>query len=139
MKQLRSGFTFIEVLACLLVVGLGLAAAVSLSFYCLVMSARAQGKATGMATALTVAIDPAPLMHTTATVNWKVAPGGNNSGIGTTTGWVNGYYVVRTESVGIQPCPGFTNDPVSVDVFGGVRGSLVASYTTWVMRQAFSP
>jgi len=134
MSRTTIGFTFIEVLACLLVVSLGVAAAVGLTYYALLMGARAQGKATGMATALTVAIDPTPLMHSKATTLWK-----SDGAIGTTTGWINGLYVVRTENAGIQPAQGFANDPVSVDVYDGIRGNLITSYSTWVMRQAFAP
>jgi prepilin-type N-terminal cleavage/methylation domain-containing protein len=132
----RRGFTFIEVIACLLVVSLGVAAAVSLAVYGEVLSERAQGKATGMATAISVAIDPAPLLHVQAVDKWHLAAA---SGVGTTTGWVNGYYVVRVESAGTQPTPRFASDPVSVDVYDGFRGHLVASYTTRIMKQDFSP
>jgi hypothetical protein len=139
MRARASGFTFIEALACLLVVGLGIAAAVSLTYYAAIMSGSAQSKATGMATALTVAIDPAPLMHSSASASWNHGAGGGTNGIGTISGWLNGYYVVRTESIGPQPCPGFFNDPILVDVYDGARGNLITSYTTWVMKQPFSP
>jgi prepilin-type N-terminal cleavage/methylation domain-containing protein len=130
------GFTFIEVLACLLVLSLGIAATVALTYYAMSVSVRAQAKATGMATALSVALDPAPLMHQGATAHWNSA---GASGIGTTTGYVNGYYVVRVEKPGSTPCPGFTSDPVSVDVYDGFRSSVVASYSTRVMHQVPAP
>jgi prepilin-type N-terminal cleavage/methylation domain-containing protein len=136
MSAARRGFTFIEVVACLLVVGLGVAAAVSLAVYGEVLSERAQGKATGMATALSLAIDPAPMLHQQAADKWKLA---GASGVGTTTGWVNGYYVVRVETQGSQPSPRFASDPVQVDVYDGFRGHLVASYSTRIMKQGFSP
>ncbi len=130
------GFTFIEVLACLLVLSLGIAATVALTYYAMAVSVRAQSKATGLATALSVAVDPAPLMHLGATAHWNSAGAG---GIGTTSGYVNGYFVVRTEKAGSAPCPGFTSDPVSVDVYDGFRSTVVASYSTRVMHQAPAP
>ncbi len=138
MNAPRRAFTFVEVLACLLVVSLGLAAAVSLTIYCLFISQRAQAKATGMSTALSLAIDPAPLLHQNASnaATWQAA---GLDGIGKTTGWINGYFVVRVETAGTVPCAGFTSDPVSVDVYDGVRGNIVASYTTRIMKQDFSP
>jgi hypothetical protein len=139
-RRALGGFTFIEVISCLLVLSLGIAATVSLTYYAMILSSGAQAKATGMATALTVAIDPAPLMHTSSQAQWQGGSAGIAvTGVGTTTGWLNGYYVVRVEAAGTTPDAGFSNDPVSVDVYDGVRGRLVASYTTWVMRQSFSP
>ena len=135
MRPARSGFTFIEIIACLLVVAIGLAAAVSLTYYAILMGTRAQAKATAMATALTVTCDPAPLMHST-NAQWSSA---GASGVGTTTGWINGYYVVRVETQGTAPIGGFTSNPVSVDVYDNVRGSLVASYTTRLLHQGASP
>jgi len=131
----RSGFTFIEVLACLFILALGIASAVSLTLYGELLSERAQAKSTAMATALSVAVDPSPLLHAAQAAQWHLA---GAQGVGTTTGWINGYYIVRTEGVGSAPCPGFVSDPVSVDVFGGLRGTLVASYSTRIMRQEAS-
>jgi len=136
MNMNRHGFTFIEVLACLLIVSLGIAAAVSLTLYGEIASERAQAKSTAMATALSVAIDPAPMLHESASSNWHLS---GVSPVGTTTGWVNGYYVVRVESAGSVPAVGFASNPVSVDVYGGIRGTLVASYATRVMRQDVAP
>jgi len=136
MSSRRHGFTFIEVLACLLIVSLGLAAAVSLTLYGELVSERAQAKSTAMATALSVAIDPAPMLHESASSHWHLS---GSNGIGTTTGWLNGYYVVRVEWAGSTPAVGFASDPVSVDVYGGIRGTLVASYSTCVMRQDVAP
>jgi hypothetical protein len=135
MNKRTTGFTFIEALACLLVITVGLASAVALTMYSAIIGARSQAKATAMSTALSVTCDPAPLMHS-AGAQWTSA---GSSGIGTSSGWVNGYYVVRVESAGSSPMVGFASDPVSVDVYDGVRGELVASYTTRLMRQGNSP
>lgn len=128
----RLGFTFIEVLACLLILSLGLAAAFGLALYIQLVAVRAQAKSTAMPTAISVATDPLPLMHQTLSQQWK-------SGTGTTSGWVNGYYVIRTELSGTsQPCAGFESVPVSVDVYDGSHG-IVASYTSRQIRQAPTP
>ena len=44
MKTVTAAFTFVEVLACLLVLSLGIAAAVSLAYYAMIMGAHAQAK-----------------------------------------------------------------------------------------------
>ncbi len=128
-----NAFTFIEILACLLVVSLGVAAAVGMAMYGLGLGETAQGRATGMATALSVAVDPSPLLSPANQASWSQA---GPSGIGRTTGWINGFYIVRTETLGVTPIAGFSNDPVSVDVYDGLRGHTVASYSTCITRQA---
>jgi prepilin-type N-terminal cleavage/methylation domain-containing protein len=135
MSARRGGFTFIEILACLLVVSVGMAAAVSLTYSAIITGNRAQAKATAMATALTVTVDPAPLMHQ-GSAQWTTA---SATGVGTTSGWINGFYVVRVETQGSSPITGFTSDPVSVDVYDNLRGNLVASFTTRLLHQDNSP
>ncbi len=132
MRLPRAGFTFIEVIACLLVVGLGLSAAVSMAYYAMLVSGRAKAKSTAMATAMTAAIDPQPLMHAALAAKWQANQG-------TSSGWLNGFWVVRTETAGTTPMSGFQDNPVSVDVYDGSSRALVASYTTWVMRAPFAP
>lgn len=129
----RRGFTFIEVLACLLVLAVGVGSAAGMAVYGVTIASRAQARATAMATALTVAVDPTPLLPTGAV--WT-APG---AGSGDASGWINGYWVVRRESIDTRPAPGFTAGPVHVDVYEAVRGRLVASYSTRVVRQESAP
>jgi prepilin-type N-terminal cleavage/methylation domain-containing protein len=124
----RSGFTFIEVLACLLVLSLGIASAVGMVMYGVVLATRAQGRATGMATALTVAVDPAPLLPKGST--WSGGGGREEA-----RGYINGYYVIRHETLGDGPAPGFHSNTVTVDVYDTFKGSPVTSYTTRVLRQ----
>jgi hypothetical protein len=132
MRRPCAAFTFIEVIACLLVVVLGLSAAVSMAYYAMLVSGRAQAKSTAMATAMTAAIDPLPLMHSSLAAKWQNSQG-------TSSGWLNGFWVVRTETAGTTPMAGFQDNPVSVDVYDGSSRALVASYTTWVMRAPFAP
>lgn len=134
MNRSDEGFTFVEVVACLLVVAGGLASALSLTVYATVLGSRAQDKSTAMATALSIANDPLPLVHGSGPVQWT----GSQpplAGSRTSEGWINGYYVVRVEQAGSTPLTGFASNPVSVDVYDGVRGEVVASYSTILLRQ----
>jgi hypothetical protein len=124
----RGAFTFIEVLACLLVLSLGIASAVGMVMYGVLLATRAQGRATGMATALTVAADATPLLP--AGANWTGGPGREEA-----RGYINGFYVVRRETLGDGPAPGFHSDTVTVDVYDTFKGAPVTSYTTRLLRQ----
>jgi prepilin-type N-terminal cleavage/methylation domain-containing protein len=128
MPTRAAGFTFIEVLACLLVLSLGIAAAVGMVMYGVMLATRAQGRATGMATALTVAADATPLLPPGAT--WSGGTGREDA-----KGYINGFYVVRHEALGDGPAPGFHSDTVTVDVYDTFKGTPVTSYTTRVLRQ----
>ncbi|HYE03981.1 MAG TPA: prepilin-type N-terminal cleavage/methylation domain-containing protein [Planctomycetota bacterium] len=122
----RRGFTFIEILACMLVVGLGMASAVGMVMYGIGLGSTAQGKATGLVTAMSVACDARPLV---AADGWSVSAGGDAEG------WVNGFWVERHESAGDAVAPGITSHAVHVDVHEAWRGAVVASYSTRVLRQ----
>jgi hypothetical protein len=126
-----TGFTFVEILACLLVLGLGVTAAVGMVMYGVFLAARAQGKATGMATALSVAVDPTPLLPPNAT--WS-----GHAGSGEADGYINNFYVIRheTSSNDIALPAGFQASVVTVDVFDAFKGRPVASYTTRALRQS---
>jgi prepilin-type N-terminal cleavage/methylation domain-containing protein len=118
----RRAFTFIEVLACLLVLGLGVSAAIGMVMYGVMIANRAQGQATALATGMSIAIDPSPLLP----------PGSSWDG---THGFINGFYVVRQELPDGTPAPSFRGGEVTVDVFDGFKGSKVAGYRTRVLRQ----
>jgi prepilin-type N-terminal cleavage/methylation domain-containing protein len=126
----QAGFTFVEILACLLVLGLGVTAAVGMVMYGVSLSARAQGRATGMATALTVTYDPTPLLPPNST--WQ-------NSAGNASGYINNFYVMRTETSNTDPGPtlppGFKAFIVSVDVYDAFKGRIVCSYTTRLLRQ----
>jgi prepilin-type N-terminal cleavage/methylation domain-containing protein len=126
-RATTTGFTFIEVLACLLVLGMGVAAAVGMVMYGVMIANRAQGRATGMATALTIAVDPKPLVPAGSTWQGVVT--------GDCEGYINGFYVKRHESQGEVIAPGFHSAEVSVDVFDSFQGRPVTSYTTRILRQ----
>lgn len=123
----RSAFTLIEVLACLLVLTLGFAAAIALIAYGLQIARLSLARAMGMATAITVAVDPTPLLPAGATLT--------SSGT-TTTGWVNGLWVERDEDAGETIAPGMVSHLVRVEVYEGTDGRRVCSYQERLLRQA---
>lgn len=88
MTRLHRGFTLIEVMACTLILAMALTAACGLILYGLHLVRSAHGRTIGMATAMSVIADPSPLQtDPSLTPN---AP--------TTSGYLNGLWVVRTES-----------------------------------------
>lgn len=84
----RRAITLIEVMACVLVLGLGLLAATALILYGLRLARSAQAKSLGIATAMTVLSDPKPLA-----TDSTMSPDG-----ATTTGYLNGLWVERKEA-----------------------------------------
>jgi len=115
------GFTLVEVLACVLILTLGLAAATSLMFYGLRLAAKAHAKSIGMATALSVLVDPAPLQP--ANPLWSVS--GN-----TVTGYLNGLWVQRTAGPAIplgDAGSGLQAVTVTVSVYDAQNGRETAS------------
>lgn len=127
MMKHRNGFTLIEVMACLLVIALGLTAAAGLMFYGLHLVRTAHGKTIGMATAMTVLADPSPL---------KTDPSLTPSGPAT-SGYLNGLWVVRTESgeTSLDTTNKLVAVTVNVDVYGGGNGECYASVTRRLIRR----
>ena len=128
----RAGFSFIEVLACLIVLGLGVSAAVGMVMYGVFLASRAQGMALGMSTAMTIAVDGTPLLPRGSTWNGVAGSGNGN-------GFINGLYVTRKETSTAEPGrtlpAGFTSCMVDVDVYDTFKGRIVTSYSTRVLRQ----
>lgn len=122
MIRTRTGFTLIEVMACLLVLSLGLLSACGLILYGLRLVRIAHGRTIGMATAMTIMANPTPLA-----TDPTLTPNGS-----TTTGYLNGLWVVRTESAP-TPLDGAGNSlksvTVTVDVYEASNGECVASFT----------
>jgi hypothetical protein len=118
----RAGFTMLEAVACVLVFAVGLSAAIGMVIYGIELSGRAQAAATATATAMTVADDPAPLLSPEHQATWT-------TGAGTTTGYINGYYVVRREEeVDVVPAGGIKARWITVDVFDTFKGRKLASH-----------
>lgn len=124
----RSGMTLIEVMACVLVISLGLMAACAMVFYGLRLVAKAHGETVGTATAMTVLADPSPL-KTDPTLSPDSA---------TTQGYLNGLWVVRTESNEL-PLDGSNGKLVSVtvdvDVYETANGAPLASVSRRLLRR----
>jgi prepilin-type N-terminal cleavage/methylation domain-containing protein len=107
MTDRRGGFTFVEVLTCLLVLALGMMAAIGVARYALRLTHEAMATSLALPTARTVMADirlsgPAVLDVTTTA--------------GVTTGYVNGLYVRRT-LLDVNPVGKETFATVRVEVF----------------------
>lgn len=117
------GFTMIEVLASVLVLMVGMLAVVGMVAWGIKQASRAQAASTAMATALTVIDDPEPLLR----ADWT-------SFGGTAQGYLNGYYVRRSETSAGTSSDLATNGLVSlqiqVDVYESLDGLPVASLST---------
>ncbi len=144
----RRGFSMIEVLAVLMVLGIGLAAAISIFGYAMKMSGEAQARSIAMATAISVAYDRSPLLDPDLASDWSAttysfdAP----SGTAVSRGPINGMYAVRTETTvaaDISAQDGATvhqrSVRVDVDIFETSGGKPVASFTTRLVRQRGGP
>jgi hypothetical protein len=141
----RSGFTLIEVLAIMLVVTLGLMAAIGLVFYGVIQSARAKGAELGLATAISVAVDPQPLLPARRAAAWTYVPydlDGRGELTALAQGTVNGFGVKRVEVSGdddiIAEDGGVVymrSARVDVEVYDAVVDRRVASFTTRIIRQ----
>ena len=128
----RSGFTFVEVIACLLILAMGMMGAIALVISGLSRADEAQAQATALGTAMSVAVDPDPLLPAGGT--WT-------SSKGAASGYINGYFVKRTEVDGGTQVDGaspkgFATRLVRVDVYQAMGGRLVASQTQRVLRVA---
>lgn len=128
MKRSSGGYTLIEVLASVLVLGIALMAAAGMLLYGLAMARTALGRSIGMATARSVLADATPLPTDAA-----LSPHGP-----TASGYLNGLWVERKES---RPTPlegiggSLVAVTVSVDVFEASGGRCVASASRRVLRR----
>lgn len=134
--MIRHAFTMIEVLCGVMILSLGITAAIGMVLYGLRQAEVSIGRTTGMATAMSVAVDPTPLLGDDPL--WTPATPG------TTTGYLNGYWVERTEdaptvvatSVSAAGTTTVTTANVKVDVREAVQGRLIASYNQRLVKQS---
>ncbi len=131
MTRLRRAFTLIEVLASVLVLTVGFSAAIGLILYGIQLSKVSIGRATALATAMSIAVDPTPLQPSAPL--WTVAVPG------TTKGYLNSYYIERTEGAAVTLVTGITVADVDVDVYETGKGRLLASYSQRLVKSAPSP
>ncbi len=148
---IRGGFTFIETLACLLVLVFGLSAVLGLVMWGEHLAGDAQARSTAMLTAVTVAVDPTPLQTPVTQSAWTYTPypmDASGTQASTATGFLNGYYIVRTENSAdidvIARDPGTKyvyarSANVRVDVYDSMSGTVQASYSTRLVRQRTGP
>lgn len=146
----RGGFTFMEVLCMVLVVGVGMAGVVSLVIYGTSVASRVRGATLGMATAVSVAKDARPLLADGMAADWSYTDYAatfddlSSEQTSLARGYINGFYVERRESSQPQDVirtPGSTgrvyvrSARVAVDVYEAVNGRRVASFATRILRQ----
>ncbi len=146
---MRRAFTLIETLAVLLVVSIGLAAAIGLFGTALRVSVLAQGRSTAMATAMSVAVDPTPLLDPDLASDWtQVSTYAMDASSGTAEehGYINGFWVVRRESTAssdvLATDAGVVHArlvSVDVDVSEVTGGRILASFTTSFVRTRNQP
>lgn len=150
-RMRRSGFTLIEVMALLLLLSIGLAAAVGAFSAGLKLSVQGRASALAMPTAVMVAkdrdirqlIDPELVpMWISTTYNFDAVAGGT----ATDRGQVNGFFVVRSETSGpldvISSSAGVVYQRtvlVDVDVYETLGGKVMASFSTRYVRQRGGP
>lgn len=148
----RRGFTMIEVLATLLVVALGLTAAIGLFSYGLKRSLEAQARASALATAATVLHDPTPLLDPDLAGDWMAGSYDFDAdqGAATTQGLINGWFVQRRETstvddiiarriVGGAQVVYARSVHVEVDVYDAKGSRLLASLDQRFVRQRGGP
>jgi len=141
---LRRAFTLIEVLAIILIASVGILAATGVVVYAMYLAAQAQAQSTGMGTAMSIAADPQPLLRPDRASDWDASQWTRGSYDLTSggaiscecRGYVNGYYVVRSESSAAADviATGVRSALVTVQVYDRLKGRLLTSYTTRVMR-----
>jgi hypothetical protein len=146
---MRAGFTFIEVICILLVVSLGLMAAIGLMDDGLLLAARSRGAQLGLPTAVSVALDPTPLLPARTAHRWSYTPSamdGPGPLSSTAQGVINGFFVVRhetsTDADIISQDQGrvyLRSALVAVDVYDATGAGLVASYSTRIIHQRGLP
>lgn len=149
-KNPLCAFTFVEVLLVVLVIGMGLLSVSALVIYGGRLSSRSQSESIAMATAVSVANDPTPLLDPVIASDWS--PGSYSFDAtgpvsATTTGFINGVYVKRIESstagdILARSAAGKVyarSVLVDVSIYDTFMGSEVASFTTRLIRQRKGP
>ena len=120
------GFTLVETLACLLVLSLGFAAAIVLVAYGLQTVRLSLARSMGMATAMTVAADPTPLLPAGSSLDRAGA---------VTRGRINGLWVERREEPGEALAGGLRSHLVRVEVYESGDGRRICSYQERLLRR----
>jgi prepilin-type N-terminal cleavage/methylation domain-containing protein len=145
-----AGFTLIEVLAALLLLGLGVASVIGMIHYAGRLSTQSQVRATALATAEAGLYDPVPLgLHADLGDGdgdgWLLdgsldapASGGYRF---TTEGWLNGYYLHREERSAAADVvdPSSRLATITVRVYAGVDDRYVTTLRRRLLRRTERP
>lgn len=147
MSSPRRAFTFVELLAVMLLMALGCGAIISLVSYGVRLSGEAQMALTALPTAVSVLEDPEPLGRTNdigdadadewgsdATLSGLLAVPGYTI---TTEGALNGYWIKRVESSTAADRIGsdVRAATVTVDVYWGPGGTYVTGLRRRILRR----
>jgi hypothetical protein len=146
----RQAFTFVEVLIILLVITIGLLGVVGLVAFGTSLVTRVNGEITGLATAMSVANDPQPLLDAQLAGEWTNSSypiGAAGAQTGVASGFINGFYVVRTETTAPEDVIATGRNGqiyarsvhVDVQVYDTFKGHVVASFATRLVRQKGTP
>lgn len=152
----RTAFTLFEVMATAMLIGTGLMALIAVIMFAMSRAMAAQAACTAMPTAVSAAYDPAPLLPAETAGEWTTATisaAGTGAEKEVSSGWMNGYWVVRRESCIAADTLGewtpsgasttwsiasgkMRSIRVEVHVYdGGSKGREVASFVTRILRQ----
>ncbi len=102
MTRRTGAFTMIEVLAVLLLLAIGLGAAIGMMLFAARRAEETRMLQLAMATAMTVAYDPTPLLDPVVAASWSAAgvdldDAATADQLAQTRGCINGFYVIRRE------------------------------------------
>lgn len=148
-RSSRHGFTLVEVMALLLVVSIGLAAAVGAFVAGLAMSTKGRARSLALPTASMVAYDRQPLLDPELVPEWVATSydfDDLTSVTATDRGQINGFFVVRNESTGPQDIIARSGAivyarivHVDVEVYESRSGAHMASFSTSFTRLRGTP
>lgn len=144
------GFTLIEVLATLLLLSFGVASVIGMVHYAIRISADSQSRATAMATAETVLLDPTPLGLSADPGDgdgdgWRADGTISASATGdydfVVDGWINGYYLHREER---STAADVVDDSqrwatITVQVYAGAEDRYLTTLRRRLLRRTAAP
>ncbi len=148
--RLRAAFTFVEVLIILMVISIGLLGVLALVAFGTSLVTKVNAGITGLATAISVAADPQPLLDPAVSSEWIYSPyslSAPGEVTCTARGFINGFYVERVEitepsdiiSKGANGVVYARSAHVEVKVYDTFQGKVVTTFITRIVRQKGTP
>ena len=146
----RRGFTLIEILATLLLLAFGVASVIGMVHHATRISADSQGRATAMASAESVLLDPTPLgvsadLGDADGDGWRAdgsiaAPVAGDYDF-VVEGWLNGYYLHREERSGVDDVvdPAHRWATITVQVYAGDSDRYLTTLRRRLLRRTVAP